>query len=397
MSKACKVRGVHFVAGPRSAGQLLPKHWGSARLACSAAFIVVALLSEPEMRSAVPHRAATLEGETTQSAAAAETDLQRGIDLTKQGFFEKAIPFLVRARGENPGDYAAGFNLALCYLGISEFKQAIGILNELQRSGHNTAAVNNLLSQAYVGSGQLELAFNALQEASRQTPKDEKLYAFVADACTDHYAYGFGLRVVELGLQQLPDSARLHYERAVFLARLDRLEEAIPEFQFASKLAPGSDIAYLALIQENLYEDKFPEALSLIRKEIQSGHRDYQMLALQGTVLMQSGVMPGQPGFVEAREALEASVVANSGFSMSQIALGKLYLMEGRARDAVAHLEVGRRLEPRNPAVYTALARAYRQLGEPGKAQESLDTLAGLLREKTATASAPHPYEEKTP
>lgn len=397
MSKACKVRGLHFEAGRRSAWRLSAKHRRIARLACIPVLIVVTLLFEAKMRSAVPDSAATFEAETTQSGAVAETDLQKGIDLTKQGFFKEAIPFLVRARGGTPEDYAAGFNLALCYLGISDFKQSIRILNELQGSGHNTAAVNNLLSQAYVGSGQPERAFNTLQEASRQTPKDEKLYAFVADACTDHYAYGLGLRVVELGLQQLPDSARLHYERAVFLARLDRLEEAMPEFQFASKFAPGSDIAYLALIQENLYEDKFPEALSLIRRGIESGHRDYQMLALQGTVLMQSGVMPGQPGFVEAREALEASVVANPGFSTSQIALGKLYLMEGRAGDAVAHLEAGRRLEPRNPAVYTALARVYRLLGEPGKAQESLATLAGLLREKTATTKTPHPYDAKTP
>jgi Flp pilus assembly protein TadD len=86
-----------------------------------------------------------------------------------------------------------------------------------------------------------------------------------------------------------------------------------------------------------------------------------------------------------------ASVAANPGYSTSQIALGKLYLMEGRAGDAVAHLESGQRLEPRNPTVYTSLARAYRQLGEHEKAQESLIKLAGLLREKTVTTSAPHP------
>jgi predicted Zn-dependent protease len=391
MSKACKVRGVHFQAGSRSAWRLLAKHCGGARLACSTVLIAVTLLSEAKVQSAVPRSAAAFEGDTSQSGAVAETDLQKGIDLAKKDLFPEAIPFLVRAREEAPENYAAGFNLALCYLGVDEFKQAIKILNELKSGGHNTAAVNNLLSQAYVGDGQPELAFNALQEASRQTPKDEKLYAFVADACTDHYAYGLGLRVVDLGLQQLPESARLHYERAVFLARLDRLEEARPEFQLASKFAPGSDIAFLALIQENLYEDKFPEALSLTREGIASGHRDYQMLALLGTVLMQAGVVPGQPGFAEAREALVASVVANPGYSTSQIALGKLYLMEGRAGDAVAHLEVGRRLEPQNPAVYTSLARAYRQLGEHEKAQESLAKLAKLLREKTATTSAPNP------
>lgn len=342
------------------------------------------------MQSAAPLGSATFEKATSQTNAVPETDLQKGVDLTKQDLFREAIPFLAKALAEAPENYVAGFDLALCYLGVNEFRQAIKILNDLKVSGHNTAAVNNLLSQAYVGDGQSARAFNSLQEAAAQTPKDEKLYAFVADACTDHYAYALGLRVVDLGLLQLPDSARLHYERAVFLARLDRLEEARPEFQLASKLAPGSDIAYLALIQANLYEDKFSEALSLIRNGIESGHRDYQMLALLGTVLMQTGVVPGQRGFVEARGALMASVAANPEYSTSQIALGKLYLMEGRAGDAVAHLEVGRRLEPQNPAVYTSLARAYRQLGEHEEAKESLAKLAELLREKAAT-TAPQP------
>jgi tetratricopeptide (TPR) repeat protein len=390
MSKARKMRGAHFEVAPRPAWKFTAKLCRIARTACCTAFIVVALFSETEAQSAAPLSAAVFEKDILQSNAMPETDLQKGVDLTKKNLFKEAIPFLVKALGQAPGNYVAGFDLALCHLGLDEFKQAIKILNELKTSGHNIAAVNNLLSQAYIGDGHPELAFSALQEAARQTPKDEKLYAFVADACTDHYAYALGLRVADLGLLQLPNSARLHYERAVFLARLDRLDEATPEFQLASKLDPDSDIAYLALIQGNLYEDKFPEALSLIRKGIESGHRDYQMLALLGTVLMQAGAVPGQPEFLEARDALVASVVANPGYSTSQIAVGKLYLMDGQAGNAVAHLEVGRRLEPQNPAVYTSLARAYRQLGEPEKAQQSLAKLAELLREKTAT-SAPDP------
>jgi predicted Zn-dependent protease len=95
--------------------------------------------------------------------------------------------------------------------------------------------------------------------------------------------------------------------------------------------------------------------------------------------------------FLEAHAALEASVAANPTFSTSQIALGKLYLMGGRASDAVDHLEIGRRLEPGNPAVYTSLARAYRELGERDKAGASIATLSGLLREKGATTASPYP------
>ena len=372
-------------------GSFLAKQRGGVRLACGAVLVIAVFSSEFKAQSVGPPHPVIPQTDPVRSNDLADADLHRGLELTRRGLFREAIPLLLRARGQVADNYVVGFNLALCYLGAGEFKEAIRSLRDLAGDGYNTAAMSNLLSQAYVGDGQPERAFQALKEASRQTPKDESLYAFVADACTDHYAYGLGLRVVDLGLSNLPDSARLNYERAVFLARLDRLEEAKPAFQRVSELAPGSDLAYLALIQENLYEDKLPEALALAREGIKAGHRDYQMLSLLGTVLTHAGAVPGQPEFVEAREALEASVSAHPSYSTSQIALGKLYLMEGRAKDAVAHLESGRRLEPRNPAVYTSLARAYRQVGDPDKAQQSLATLAELLREKTATTSAPDP------
>lgn len=368
----------------------LAKRRGCANNTCGVLLFITLLSASAESQSAGPQAMSAMRGSATQGQGSIGTELSQGISLTRQGRFKEAIPLLQQARNATES-YAAGFNLALCYLGMREFKQAIVTLNDLRSSGYNTAAMNNLLGQAYIGDGQHERAFQALNDASKQTPKDERLYAFIADACTDHYAYSLGLRVVNLGLRELPDSARLHYERAVFLARLDRLEEAKPEFQVAAKLAPGSDIGYLALIQERLYEERFAEALTLAREGIKAGHRDYQMLSLLGTILMHEGAAPGQPTFLEAHAALEASVAANPTFSTSQIALGKLYLMEGKPSEAVGHLEIGRRLEPGNPAVYTSLARAYRELGERAKASASIATLSGLLREKSATTSSPYP------
>lgn len=372
-------------------GGLLAKQHRRVLFGWTALLIVIFLVPETKAQSSGPTVGTISGSKTSLSQATSHTDLQRGIDLTRRGLFKEAIPSLLKVRSDLPEDYAAGFNLALCYLGIGKFKQAISALNDLRSSGHDTAAVNNLLAQSYIGDGKIILAKQALEEASRETPKDESLYAFVADACTDHYAYELGLQVVDLGLQQLPGSARLHYERAVFLARLDRLEEAKPEFQLASRLAPGNDLDYLARIQESLYEDNLPQSMSLAREGIKAGHRDYQMLSLLGTVLLHVGAAPGQPEFVEARTALEASVAAQPSYSTSQIALGKLYVMEGRLREAVTHLEIGRRLEPQNPSVYTSLAAAYRGLGEKEKAQESLSALSELLREKSASTSPPIP------
>ena len=312
--------------------------------------------------------------------ADAESDLRTGIDLARSGKLEQAIPHLQAASGHVKNEYAAEFNLTLCYVGTGQFDAAIDALNRLRASGYNNAAMNNLLAQAYVGKKNPRAALDALHEAAAQTPKDEKLYTLIADACTDYKEYDLGLQVVNFGLAELPQSSRLHYERALFLARMDRFEEAKPEFSLAANLSPESDIAYLAMVQEALYEDKIADAVLLARRGIAAGHGDYILLTLLGTVLLHAGAVPGQPEFAEAKTSLEASVSQRPDYSTAQIALGNLYLMDNRLNDAVIHLEIGRRLEPQNAAVYPPLANAYRRLGERQKAQEMIAILRRLVQ-----------------
>ena len=324
--------------------------------------------------------------QTPQIQAADRTEAQRelalGTDLTRRGALAEAIPHLLAAQRAGSDPYATAVNLGICYLGTRQYKEAIAILEPLRSGRSRTPAVDNLLAQSYLGDGQDRVAYKEFLEAAAATPKDEKLYAFMADACTDHQDYSLGLQIVDDGLSQLPDSARLHYEKAVFLARLGRFEEGRPDFERAAQLAPASYIGYLARVQKDLYEDQLVDAVKLLREAIAAGHGDYQMLSLLGTVLLHEGAAPGQPEFAEAQAVLEESARDRPGYSATQIALGKVYLMLGRNSDAVEHLEIGRGLEPSNPAVYTSLASAYQRLGNREKAHEMLAQLGRVLAEK---------------
>ncbi len=333
----------------------------------------------------------TQSAEPAESSAQARAELQAGTDLTRRGLLEEAIPHLLAAQSAGLAPYAVSVNLGICYVGLRRYKEAIATLNSAHSLGFNTAAIDNLLTQAYLGDGQGSAALLAFQEAVALTPKDEKLYDFVADACTDHHDLALGLKVAELGLLQLPNSPRLHYERALFLAQLDRLEEARPEFDRAAQLDPESYIASLALVQKDLYEDKLAEATRRLREVVRAGHRDYRTLSLLGTVLMHEGAAPGDPDFAEAQSALEESERENSGYSATQIALGKIYIMEDRFGEAADHLEIARRLEPANPSIYTSLARAYQKLGDRDKARLADAELARILAEKKSNAAAPAP------
>ena len=115
----------------------------------------------------------------------ADEELKQGTTLTRRGKFKEAIPHLLAARGNVTSEYALEFNLSLCYVGVGDGPKAISILEGLRQKKHDTADVENLLAQAYVGKGQRAEALAALERAAAISPQNEKLFAFVADACTD--------------------------------------------------------------------------------------------------------------------------------------------------------------------------------------------------------------------
>src|SRR5581483_7228719 len=139
-----------------------------------------------------------------------------------------------------------------------------------------------------------------------------------------------------------------------------------------------SEIAFLATAQKAMFEGNISEVIRSARQGINKGHDNFMLLTLLGEALLRSGISPGQPQFEEARQALEKAVAERANYSSSQLSLGKLYLAENRANDAVAHLETARQLDPGNASVYSNLAAAYRRKGDAQKAQDALATLAKL-------------------
>jgi tetratricopeptide (TPR) repeat protein len=344
---------------------------------------LVAALGLPVYSQALNRVPQTLAWQSAADAnRQAESDLQSGIALTQRGSFTEAIAHFLAAKGRVADEYALQFNLALCYIGAGQFENAIPVLTALHDGRHEGAAVENLLAQAYAGNGQEGEAFDALERASAFTPKDEKLYLFVADAFLRRHRDAQSLRVIELGLQHLSESARLHYERGYLLSMLDDLDGAKPDFAKAMRLAPHSEIAYLAEAQENLLVGNLAEAIRVSRTATAEGQQDYQLLAILGEALMRAGASPGRPEFTEARTALEKSVAARPNYASSQIALGHVELLDARLGSAIEHLETARRLSPENPALYSLLAAAYRKSGRLEQAEGMLVILAKLNQEQ---------------
>ncbi|GAB4243338.1 MAG: hypothetical protein Kow00109_19110 [Acidobacteriota bacterium] len=314
--------------------------------------------------------------------ASGEAELQRGIALTRSGRFAEAVPHFLAARGRVRDERVLTFNLALCYVGLGQYAEAVPLLHTLRAQGWNSANVENLLTQALLGAEQPEAAWTAFERASRLAPKDEKLYLYTAESCMAHGYLDLGLRVLQAGLQHLPESPRLLFEHAILLGRLDFFEDAVQELDRIVELAPGTEIGYIAAVQGNLMKNDVAAAVRLAREGIRQGHGHFMLRALFGQAVLQAGAEVGSPEFAEARSALEAAVAENPSYASARLTLGKLYLAEGRLDDAIAHLEEARRLDPANPAVYSNLATAYRRRGDAERAKEMLAVLRRLNKEE---------------
>ena len=314
----------------------------------------------------------------------AEAELSEGIRLTQQGRFDDAIPHLLAAQGHVSNGFAADFNLALCYVATGQDRVAVQILRSILSAGHGTAATYNLLAQALIGVSQPEGAMDAFQQAVALDPKNEKLYIFVADACMGHESYDLGVTIVDTGLQHLPESALLHYERGILLSFLDQPDQARQDLRRASELAQGSLISFLADAQMGLLDTNMPQAIRAARDGLRKEPENYILLTILGQALIRQGASPGQKEFEEAQIALEKSVSERPGYAVSQLALGQLLLIAGRFREAITQLDQARKLAPNNPSVYSQLAVAYQRLGDHEKAEKLLAILATLNQQQAA-------------
>jgi tetratricopeptide (TPR) repeat protein len=309
----------------------------------------------------------------------AEQDLRQGIELTSRGQFQQAIPHFLAARGRVVESFPLEFNLALCYVGTRQFPKAIDILSHIRGRRSN---VKNLLAQAYIGAHQPDDALKAFEEGVAIAPRDESLYLQVSETCFDEGLYDLGSRVLAVGLENLPDSAPLHFERGVFRVQQDDNEQADQDFEAARKLAPDSQIAYISSAEQAFISGRVEDVIRFARAGIRAGYTHYLLLTMLGEALLRAGATPSTPAeFDEAQQVLERAVAEQPGYSSAHIALGRIYLMRGQLPDALAQLEAGRRLDPHDKAVYPPLAAAYRRSGEPEKANAALAVLEKLNRE----------------
>jgi tetratricopeptide (TPR) repeat protein len=262
-----------------------------------------------------------------------------------------------------PGNRQARYNLGLAQVMGGRYKDAIEALEGSVKAARPDPDALNLIAAAYEADHQTDAAVVALRKATEIAPKDEKNYLDLGSLCMDHGSFELGIEIINVGLRNIPGSARLYAMRGILHAQTAQYQEAEMDFEQANRLDPTQNFATVGLGITFLQQDSPEESVHVLRERLASAPRDPALNYLYAEVLVRKGVVPRQPEFEEARAALLRSIQAKPDFAQAHARLGQLCLLSGDTQSALQESELAVKLAPRDRMCLYQFVQALRQAG----------------------------------
>jgi protein O-GlcNAc transferase len=257
--------------------------------------------------------------------------------------------------------------------------QAVTLLRDLIHADPRNADALLLLGSVLMESGERTESIAQLGEAVRLLPKSADAHNALGEAYNAFGETTAARPEFERAVELDPRHAQAHANLAAILVEQGDAQGAIPHLDQAIRL----------------FGDR-PDAAEphYLRAKIYSQERDTVKAAaeLQQAVALRPDFAEAWSDLGDARKnqsdskgalsAFRRAVELSPGDAVAQARLGALLLDTGAAHEAVEHLDIAVRLDPKNQSALNALQRALRQDGQLEQADAAKKKLAELLRER---------------
>lgn len=272
------------------------------------------------------------------------------------------------------------YNLGLAQVNGKKFAEAVATLQPLANKSAPEPDAVSLLASAYEGAKQLTDAFDALRRAINLYPREERLYADLANLCLEHSAIDLGIEVLEVGMKNNPDSARIQTMLGVLLARADRMPKAEEAFRRAEQLAPDTSFGRVGLAVAMMQMGAADEAIKHLRQQLQRTPKDAQVSLMLAQALLQKDTSAAE--LKEAHTILRGLLARQPDNARAFSLLGKIHLRRNDSVNAARALESAIKLDPSDRNSTYQLMTVYRKQGRVKDAAALLDRVQKLLDEE---------------
>jgi tetratricopeptide (TPR) repeat protein len=338
--------------------------------------------------------AAVLHYRESRNAIATKPDAltQFGECLLKQQQAEDAIAVLTQVVSLEPDQWWPRYNLASVELFRHQTGDAIQTLDPALSASPVRPEVLDLAAAVYESSGDTPHAVRLLRRAILTQPKNENLYLHFADLCFDHQSFQVGIDMIDAGLTQLPESARMYLARGILRVQLGDFKTAEQDFDRADTLDNHMAISGAAASLAELESSNLPKALEIARTTLKTNPSDPMLHYVKAETLKRLGFAPNTAEFREAVDSASAAVRLKPGFLAARNLLGSLYLQQNQLPLATAQFEEVLRQDPANETALYHLLQASRKTGQSERAASLLARLVQARKAQRQSEEAAARY-----
>jgi len=257
-------------------------------------------------------------------------------------------------------DPQLAFTAGSLFARYGRHREAVVCFEKTVAANSAGANVYIALGEAYDKLGLAEKAYASLAKAIEMAPRSEDAYLALAGFSTAHQNNEYALKVLDAGLENVPDSPKLLHQRGVALALLGNQEEAEKSLRRASSLDPKWADPLLALGVSLLERGRYDEAADSFRQAARTAPEDFRAEYLLATALRRTGDPARRD---EVISSLRKAVSLKPSDARPRALLGQSYLEAGRLTEAAAELEQSIRIDPENTTALYQLGLLHRDLG----------------------------------
>lgn len=264
------------------------------------------------------------------------SDGHTGLGLIKlaQNNAGGAISDFKQALRVNSGDWTAHYGMGQALLKQGQVDAAIKELNTSLYQFPNSWPVQLALGNAYEAQGNSVAAVRAYQESIRIKPENVAAYLGVANIREVRGDIEHSIAELRSGLELMPDNAELRLRIGDESLRLEKLNDAISEYENvlsknprSSRAAEGLTNAYYLKAQKETTggyfgDNDYDRAAQLINKAVQMNPNDLKLHLAQAKLRTLAG------------ETVDASSMRAPQNDGERISYAQLSLMQNRFHDA---------------------------------------------------------------
>ena len=308
-----------------------------------------------------------------------------GACLAQASRFQEAIPRFEQALALSSSTSATRYNLALAQWKVNQPEQALATLQPLLQNGHEHDAIL-LASDIYESTSHTQSAIDLLRNAILANPRDVDAYLAFASLSYDHASMQVGIDIINAGLTQLPNEARLYQVRGILFIQLALFNEAAADFEKASKLNPRLPMLGTAEALAASQQHNDSEAIAKFRRAVQAQPNDALTQYLLAEALSLKGPPDGSQDAIEEIAAARKACRLAPTMTTCHDLLASIYLQSNNTKQAAEESRIALAIDANDQQAIYHLILALRKTND--KAQ-----LAPLLKRLAEVRSASHEEE----